>query len=867
MDSVVLLCLLLTVVASQNVTTPTSANSIPTNEAKSANVEFIKRILESPVEDIQWADDQTIFVLSEKGAVYLSVDAGRTWKNQMPKFVKATSNDANAQHVIQGMYISKIDRTKVFLMGKLGDNWFSVDMGKNFQWSPLPLTDIRLHPTQAMWLLGSGMSEGCSDSKKGACFKKLYMSKDFGANWQPLLDYVVQLDWSPPVITDRRISDDWIYVTAHSEKSGNQRFGTWDKNIHFIVSRDYFKSYEVLVQHGNRFLFGDYSFLFVAQVNPLKEEEVVLQISRDNVTHMHFDKAILPVSLKQHSYTILDSSEGTVFLHVNHQPFSESAYAGHIYVSDWSGLYFTLSLPYNHRSSDGKCDFEKVEGLEGIYLGNFIDEEDMDKYEVEQQTKGTRLDKASRRNRLRTKTVITFDKGGEWHYLAAPTTDSKGEKINCEGCTLHLHGVTDRFGPFYTSHSATGLIMGTGLVGSYLQQSTEINTYMSRDAGLTWREVAKGSHIYEFGDHGGLVVMAEDNRPTNFIYYSWDEGLTWTKLKISDDSLLIENIIIEPKSLSQAFVVYGWQEQSGVIIYLDFTELHTRECTGHDKPDTSESDYETWSPSDGRLAGKCLLGHTATYTRRKPEKQCFNPVKHERAENYQHCPCQAADFECDYGYERSTKGNVAGTAVGGECVKMANLPTHEDPAKHIDGHRCVIRQTKGYRRVPGDTCVGGSQWDAVEMDCPSSTWGKAILFFLLVIIIGFLFVFCTSRYSDYSEGCVYRIKEFFPKMKGYSLVGKGGSGPDTAEEDFFDHDEVGPSAHLIGSEPQKRLANENFSSDLESGSAPSKKSKAKKSKNSTKEPAIQFRGLPNAKQSSRDVPLPTILPPPGGSSV
>ena len=35
----------------------------------------------------------------------------------------------------------------------------------------------------------------------------------------------------------------------------------------------------------------------------------------------------------------------------------------------------------------------------------------------------------------------------------------------------------------------------------------QVNTYFSRDAGLTWFEIAKGSHIYEFGDHGALIVM------------------------------------------------------------------------------------------------------------------------------------------------------------------------------------------------------------------------------------------------------------------------------------------------------------------------------------------------------------------------
>lgn len=37
-----------------------------------------------------------------------------------------------------------------------------------------------------------------------------------------------------------------------------------------------------------------------------------------------------------------------------------------------------------------------------------------------------------------------------------------------------------------------------------------MNTYLSRDGGLTWQEVMKGSYIYELGDHGGLIVMAKN---------------------------------------------------------------------------------------------------------------------------------------------------------------------------------------------------------------------------------------------------------------------------------------------------------------------------------------------------------------------
>ena len=47
-----------------------------------------------------------------------------------------------------------------------------------------------------------------------------------------------------------------------------------------------------------------------------------------------------------------------------------------------------------------------------------------------------------------------------------------------------------RFGPFYTNANAVGLVMGTGNVGKYLSsREDQVNSYLSRDGGLTWFEV------------------------------------------------------------------------------------------------------------------------------------------------------------------------------------------------------------------------------------------------------------------------------------------------------------------------------------------------------------------------------------------
>lgn len=729
----------------------------------------------------------------------------------MPMLPKPDSQKA----AVAAMHVSPADKSHIYFRGIDEVNWFTKDMGKTYKASNLDLHDCRLHPSNADWIMCSSRSPGCSRKKTrkseeaDPCYKSLQISKDFGETWTLGVKYVVQFDWSPIVgIKDPKTgypSDTLAFATVNSLKVGDQKFGFWDKNIHFVSSHDFFKTSEITVQHGNRFLFGDNNYLFVAAVNPKDEEEVTLEVSRSNET-LRFFPAVLPVSLSQHSYTILDTSEGSVFLHVNHRPFGEAASTGHVYISDWSGLKYSLSLPYNHRSSDGKCDFEKIEGLEGIYMANFVDVEDEDD-KVEDEEEGTATSMAGKKGGakkekpLKTKTVITFDKGAEWSYLSPPRIGVDGKEIKCTGdCHLHLHGITDYYGPFYSSSKCLGVIMATGTVGRYLRQSNEINTYLSRDAGLTWKEVAKGSHIYELGDHGGLIVMANDVSESNTIMYSWNEGTTWTELQISEEKFQIENIIIEPTSTAQDFVVYGTRQDVGVLVYVDFSELHGRNCVGHDAPDTSASDYETWTPSDGRLSGKCLMGHTVNYVRRKAESQCFNPEEFERPVFQEHCVCTREDFECDYGFETQSM-------EGGPC--LAAKPKHADPTAHPEG-KCVgeYRISKGYRRVPGDTCTGGAEWDAVVTPCPNA-WlggggsGKTVLSILVLVCLSLAIVTLASKY-DLLDYCSDNFKMYFSDFK-YKMVG-GDSPVSMADDDAFylNDDEFSQSAQLIRDDDPSR---------------------------------------------------------------
>lgn len=578
------------------------------------------------------------------------------------------------------------------------------------------------------------------------------MSLDLGRSWKYLESYVAQFGWG------RTHRPEEVFMVRFEKEDGNQRFGAWDKEADFFKSDDLWKTNIKLIPHGNRFLLLD-KYLFVAMVNPDKDGEVQVVVGKEDV--LVYEIGRLPFELKEHSYTILDTSEGAVFLHVNHGDFSTPY--GSIYLSDADGWRYSLSLKGNRRDVRGRCDFEKVQGLEGIYIANYVENPEF-------------LDNWGEKEHV--VTVMTFDKGGRWNRLKAPSHDAEGRETDCdldEGCSLHLHGVTDEWGPFYSTKNALGLIMATGNTGKFLDMTHggNVNTYFSRDAGQTWYEVRKGSHIYEYGDHGGLMVMSKDREVTSEVLYTWNEGQSWKAVPLPA-ATDVDNIITEPNSTSPTFVLYGSRNGVGVLTHLDFTGLHQKSCDGIEAAGTPQSSYELWSPSDG--TSKCLLGKQVRYTRRKRAEECYNGMPYERSLFMHNCPCTEQDYECDYGFERQ--------GLDGPCVSIKAIKT-EQPKDCPSGGEYSI--SNGYRRVAGDSCDadGGINHLPTVIACPtifgsvtSNGWTVLVVLFLLAAAL------FAATYLNKDPDAMDRIRSWMSetKVKYRKLDMK----PDTFSDDDFD---------------------------------------------------------------------------------
>jgi len=123
-------------------------------------------------------------------------------------------------------------------------------------------------------------------------------------------------------------------------------------------------------------------------------------------------------------------------------------------------------------------------------------------------------------------------------------------------------------------------MLAVGNVGEELKPYTESDTFLSRDAGFTWEEVHKDAHLWEFGDSGSILIMANDEEPTDHVLFSTDEGLTWREYKFGGEKFRVRTIVTVSSDTSRRFILLGNYPRSpvSVVVHLDFSALTSQQC-------------------------------------------------------------------------------------------------------------------------------------------------------------------------------------------------------------------------------------------------------------------------------------------------
>uniref|UniRef100_A0A1B0DIT9 Sortilin n=2 Tax=Phlebotomus papatasi TaxID=29031 RepID=A0A1B0DIT9_PHLPP len=357
-------------------------------------------------------------------------------------------------------------------------------------------------------------------------------------------------------------------------------------------------------------------------------------------------------------------------------------------------------------SDEAFTDLYKVEGLRGIYIASRVSR---------QPSWGLKVVGIVGPEHL--VSVITFDHGASWRPITAPTVDDEGQFINCtKDCSLHL---SQKFSQLYpvtrsptimSSKSAPGVIMASGTIGKSLKGHPGV--FISRDAGVTWKQILKNYHFFNFGDHGGILVAVKyfkSKGETLEILYSTDEGDKWLSTPFHSRELKVYGLMTEPHTNTTIFTLFGSEpdEHRWLIIKIDLKNAFSSNCT--------QDDYKFWAP--GSLTGDtlmpCILGLQETYQRRIPHANCHNGIDYQRPTRTVVCPCNGWDFECDFGFSRVNYNSP--------CIRNKTLTSYDPykiPPTCKPGQ--FYNRTKGYRKIDGDVCIDGysSQYLPQEIACP-----------------------------------------------------------------------------------------------------------------------------------------------------
>lgn len=564
------------------------------------------------------SDDETIIARGD-GKIMITHDAGKTWDQP----------EALNSHY-WAIVLHTFFKDMAFFIKTDGKVTYTINRGSTFDEFQAPTkvdpdsekSPLSFHPDKRDWILWVG--EKCTSDGEN-CYDEASLSKDRGDNWKTIMRYVDRCEFTGSS-SFRFRNNDQIICRARKREDSDKNDNPWT----LVGSNDFFDTKKVLQDDVKDFATMS-EFIVVATQNTTKNTlRALTSLDGETYAEAHF-----PYNFEvphQHAYTVLDSSTHAINLFVATET-SDDVQHGDIMKSNSNGTSYVLSISGVNCNKKFYVDFEKMLGLEGVAMVNVY----------------ANRDKKNEPKKLRSQ--ISHNDGAEWAYLPPPEKDAEGKKLECssakgdEKCALHIHGYTERkdHHKTFSSAGAVGLMFGWGNVGPYLGKIEESDTYMTTDAGISWKQVRKGRWLWQYGDQGSIIVLAPLERKTKTVSYTTDEGKTWTDFEFAQDERQVTDFTTQASGVSRKFIVWTEGGDDTQATTIDFTGLADRACEQKDDPE--ESDYRIWSPSHPLQGDDCLFGHVTQYMRKKVDKDCYNGYRIQHVYNVQNCTCSRQDYE------------------------------------------------------------------------------------------------------------------------------------------------------------------------------------------------------------------------------
>uniref|UniRef100_A0A8C5LKX8 Sortilin 1 n=1 Tax=Leptobrachium leishanense TaxID=445787 RepID=A0A8C5LKX8_9ANUR len=485
----------------------------------------------------------------------------------------------------------------------------------------------------------------------------LWISRDFGDTWIQIHRKVCSAKWG---------TGNTILFTTTTNETDKCSFHSQTLKR----TSDFGKTFKGLIERV--YSFGLWERFLLASV--MDEEGIKRRIYVSTDKGDNWNVAQLPSVSYEQFYSVLAANNDLVVIHVD--DMGDTGY-GTIYTSDERGIVFSK-----------ETDFTNVTSLRGVFITSVLAEDDT------------------------VHSVISFDQGGEWSPIQKPVnTKCDSTSKDKEKCNLHIHGqysISQNLQvpmPPLTEPNAVGIIIAHGSVGDAISISSP-SVYISDDGGYSWSLVLDGPHHYAILDSGGLIVAVEQSElPIDTIKFSTDEGQCWFNYTFTNESIKFTGLASEPGARSLNVTVWGYHPNYVTRVWvsytIDFAVLLHQNCEDRDYIKWLAHSTDPGAPSDG-----CVLGYKEHYLRLRKSSMCQNGRDYIVSQEPSFCSCTLDDYMCDFGYYR--KENES------ECQEQPELKGHE-----LD--LCVFGEeemltTSGYRKIPGDKCIGGVNPVRQEMD-------------------------------------------------------------------------------------------------------------------------------------------------------
>ena len=659
----------------------------------------------SAVADVLHFDDSPhVLVRLLSGEVFQSANDGSTWR---PLHLHIEQFAEDRALAIVG---EPTRHARAYIITERQNVYYTRDAGSTWRMfsAPLPASRVGVAPLvldaeSAERLLWVG-SRGCPADPVPftECRTELWYSTNHGLDWTHLDDHVRECAWLRPGQARMRDGGAMLCESFRDKRSGAAAspLDPQHNPLQLVLRTPPYKRAQVLLRNVLGFsVFGPYvvaaEVLAGMNAKGLPVMGLHMLVSEDG---QHYAAVNLPqdVRLDPRAYTVLTESMRTMFLHVTTHAAPGSEW-GAVLRSNSNGTDYIEALPNVNRDSTGLVDFELLPPL-GVLLSNVV----------------ANREEAAISAHKQLATRISHSYGAHWEALTPPAHDANGNAYACQevGCDLHLHGLTSRPDERITTGtpSAGGFLMGVGSVGRALAPYRECDMFLSRDAGFTWQEVHKDAHKWVLGDKGSVILLVNDEQPTDAVLYSLDQGHSWTEHRFGE-RLRLRTIDNVHEDQGRRFVLFGQSTEPrarDVAVFVDLSALTPRECV-FDEHNAERSDFEHWSPTE-LGADACLFGQELTVWRRKRDRNCV--VGNTLPETVLHraCACSAKDFECEFNHYRDP--------ASGECVQHPGTPpltNEQEPARQcwnndVDADGYWYERTN-VRKVASSRCAGGARPD------------------------------------------------------------------------------------------------------------------------------------------------------------